>query len=307
MHALRLGSHDEEEDDKNEYLKYSAADRQFTVAAPTFDRIGSMSIRAETIEAITHMRRRKQAVPKRPSPFVTSPRSPRTEVPSGSKKRESQSLERSESTKRPKVTMSFSAQEDLRTIDLLYDQYVVRGGFGGRVLGKQDFISCLPRSVAELCGGSKVKLKDVEQAVKIKEGVQYQGQMLGTVLSSTDRERKVTGEEPPLGDMEFLKWAANEIGAYTVGPAMRLRALAATLSNPRTMRANLAGALDILQLHVSRLRDHLQDYQRLHDGLKKGGPRLLCAGNHLELGRIELQAHYDRFRLRVEALKAVPR
>ncbi|KAH7080566.1 hypothetical protein BKA63DRAFT_488311 [Paraphoma chrysanthemicola] len=115
----------------------------------------------------------------------------------------------------------------------------------------------------------------------------------------TDAKEKLT---PPTGDVDFLKWAAEEIKGRNARDASRLVLFSKTLSISSGRKANLMGAVQILRNYTHELFEELSAAEKVRDGLKKRGPRMASYHKQAEQLAAELRKHYSIFFDRVEIL-----
>ncbi|KAH7096016.1 hypothetical protein FB567DRAFT_624191 [Paraphoma chrysanthemicola] len=115
----------------------------------------------------------------------------------------------------------------------------------------------------------------------------------------TDAKEKFT---PPAGDVDFLKWAAEEIKGRNARDASRLVLFSKTLSIMSGRKANLMAAVQLLRNYAHELFEELSAAEKVRDGLKQRGPRMASYHKQAEQLAMELRNHYSIFFDRVETL-----
>jgi hypothetical protein len=272
---------DEDGNEHNEYLRNSTANMSFTSKMPSIMHAQSFSLRAESVQRATTMPPKPTQTPKTSS----NPAGPWTVTTPKLEKRKNTEEEDTDSLKRVKLAQSVSDREWQRCADHLYDQYVVRGGYGHGMLEKTDFLSALPGNMNDESPQRTIDLQNARLRVSARE-----------------KEKEQEQARLPVDDAQFLRLASKQILGYAVTPSKRLTALAAVLSDPQKKNATLGTAREILLRHQNRLQEQLTRAKTLCEDLRKGGDAVAKPAEQLTAVVRQLQNHHDSFAARVAVL-----
>lgn len=171
--------------------------------------------------------------------------------------------------KKAKLQPQGEARTHLQIIDDLYDAYVIRSGYGGAQLGREEFTLTLPPQTHCVFEQQDCTLRDVRPWIESAESRDSKTQ------PATFKSQPPMLEHPPGDDATFIRWAAKEIQGYDSREADRLLILAATWRSVRGQikESSVQQVVGLLKMHLARLKSQVEAAKMLASDLDKAGER----------------------------------
>lgn len=202
-------------------------------------------------------------------------------------------------------------------IDKLHDEYVMRGGFSGKVLDRRLFDKAIPARYRLMT--QTLSLSDLETSITLAEQPRIpQTVQVSTPLTSfaplappapvtppATPTKKTTPDfvSLPASNTEFVKEMAKEVRRYSEDGADQLVRAAARFPSFSKRAANIAKAKGVLRKDVARLDGEIRKIREVKSSVQIAGERTRDAVLALENVEQELSVWRDTVHERTQALR----